>query len=113
MGLELGVPARFAPRGPVARRAPWRRRRGVGLRRCGAAPRGGAPGHRRQGAAARRLEARSEEHTSELQSPYHLVYRLLLLKNNVNFNLSVTRLDFDSKTMHVTYTACRWCHKRH
>src|SRR4051794_41699607 len=29
-----------------------------------------------------RLEGRSEEHTSELQSPVHLVCRLLLDKNN-------------------------------
>src|SRR5947208_5779480 len=37
----------------------------------------GAPGHRR---GARRDDARSEEHTSELQSPDHLVCRLLLEK---------------------------------
>src|SRR5947208_9382246 len=32
------------------------------------------------GLAGRRIEARSEEHTSELQSPDHLVCRLLLEK---------------------------------
>src|SRR5438876_8671480 len=40
-----------------------------------AAPRGGE----------RRAPARSEEHTSELQSPVHLVCRLLLEKKNMEF----------------------------
>src|SRR5690348_17721267 len=35
---------------------------------------------RRAGPAAAELELRSEEHTSELQSPVHLVCRLLLEK---------------------------------
>src|SRR3712207_9038000 len=39
------------------------------------------PGARERGQAAGR-EARSEEHTSELQSRQHLVCRLLLEKNN-------------------------------
>src|SRR5438552_14413498 len=30
---------------------------------------------------------RSEEHTSELQSPDHLVCRLLLEKKNINYNI--------------------------
>src|SRR5438094_2619681 len=34
-------------------------------------------------AGAKRVEARSEEHTSELQSPYDLVCRLLLEKKNL------------------------------
>src|SRR5690348_18160814 len=47
---------------------------------------------RRDGAHARCLEAqarvgRSEEHTSELQSPVHLVCRLLLEKKNNNGNI--------------------------
>src|SRR5690348_17566897 len=33
-----------------------------------------------------RIRRRSEEHTSELQSPVHLVCRLLLEKKNQNFN---------------------------
>src|SRR5256885_5344919 len=37
---------------------------------------------RRVGAAVERLAARSEEHTSELQSPCNLVCRLLLEKKN-------------------------------
>src|SRR5438876_6595497 len=36
------------------------------------------------------LKARSEEHTSELQSPVHLVCRLLLEKKNERTTLSVT-----------------------
>src|SRR5689334_23384785 len=40
----------------------------------------GADGGRRP----RRLEERSEEHTSELQSQFHLVCRLLLEKKNKN-----------------------------
>src|SRR5207248_4661129 len=35
----------------------------------------------------RELEARSEEHTSELQSPYDLVCRLLLEKKNMSYGL--------------------------
>src|SRR5947208_12996698 len=44
---------------------------------------------------------RSEEHTSELQSPDHLVCRLLLEKkkknNNINRNHAICRYDLDSK----------------
>src|SRR5690348_17632714 len=39
-------------------------------------------------APQRALAARSEEHTSELQSPVHLVCRLLLEKNNISASLS-------------------------
>src|SRR5690348_17386482 len=38
----------------------------------------------REGRQARREERRSEEHTSELQSPVHLVCRLLLEKKKDN-----------------------------
>src|SRR5438552_15826700 len=57
----------------------------------GSAPRSRAPGAIRTGgrpgsAVARR--ARSEEHTSELQSPDHLVCRLLLeKKKNIQYTL--------------------------
>src|SRR5947208_10582433 len=45
------------------------------------------------GAAAGRGRARSEEHTSELQSPDHLVCRLLLeKKEQCRYGLSVRRL---------------------
>src|SRR5690348_17409383 len=38
-----------------------------------------------------RVEARSEEHTSELQSPVHLVCRLLLEKKKIYVELRKTR----------------------
>src|SRR5947208_11310122 len=41
---------------------------------------GGTPGGRRSARTGSRRTARSEEHTSELQSPDHLVCRLLLEK---------------------------------
>src|SRR5690348_18109762 len=44
------------------------------------------------GLAARRT--RSEEHTSELQSPVHLVCRLLLEKKKCNFRLSFITHNF-------------------
>src|SRR5258708_26807816 len=46
------------------------------------------PGHTGQPAAA----DRSEEHTSELQSPDHLVCRLLLEKKKNNQNISCSNL---------------------
>src|SRR5438876_7496741 len=39
-------------------------------------------------------ESRSEEHTSELQSPVHLVCRLLLEKKNVHLAISQIHLHF-------------------
>src|SRR5258708_16967533 len=39
------------------------------------------------GTAGRSMRGRSEEHTSELQSPDHLVCRLLLEKKNVAWEL--------------------------
>src|SRR5258708_24116232 len=41
-----------------------------------------ASGRQPDGARQRPVDARSEEHTSELQSPDHLVCRLLLEKKN-------------------------------
>src|SRR5690348_18111473 len=46
----------------------------------------GAPGAKMEIGSDRYL--RSEEHTSELQSPVHLVCRLLLEKKNINISLS-------------------------
>src|SRR5947208_13549453 len=43
---------------------------------------GGRSGRRRRAAGGRAGRRRSEEHTSELQSPDHLVCRLLLEKKN-------------------------------
>src|SRR5690348_18025438 len=73
--------ARFAPRRPA--------RRGRGARplsyRRAFTPGRGSP-RRRPTAAARRTSdiPRSEEHTSELQSPVHLVCRLLLEKKKIH-----------------------------
>src|SRR6266581_8453234 len=44
--------------------------------------RGGPPGHRQEPRRPGTDQRRSEEHTSELQSPVHLVCRLLLEKKN-------------------------------
>src|SRR5438552_8404738 len=86
---------------PILRRPRARgRRAGIRPRRpMGAAPcplgRNGAPipgggilrALPRQGRGrTRRARARSEEHTSELQSPDHLVCRLLLEKKNAGAN---------------------------
>src|SRR5438876_2325105 len=60
------------------------------------------------------LETRSEEHTSELQSPVHLVCRLLLEKKKKKNNHNVTA---NGKTGVATHSAggrsrqlvARWC----
>src|SRR5438309_8671794 len=52
-----------------------------------------AGGHRRAARPAYRLPtARSEEHTSELQSQFHLVCRLLLEKKKPQVNFAVAHL---------------------
>src|SRR5689334_23690977 len=70
------------------RRARQGRRHDAGCRR--AAGRGGFPAVDR---AARRCASRSEEHTSELQSQFHLVCRLLLekKKNKVDIAFAVLK----------------------
>src|SRR4051794_41324645 len=73
-----------SPRGPCLGAA----HRGAGVR---ALPdRGGAAGPDRAPAAPR-SGRRSEEHTSELQSPVHLVCRLLLEKKKQNSDSTQTR----------------------
>src|SRR5258708_10246661 len=47
-------------------------------------------------AGSLRASARSEEHTSELQSPDHLVCRLLLEKKNNTRRLTTTTSETDS-----------------
>src|SRR5258708_11686883 len=81
----VGWPRRDAARGPAARRIRTRTRLPVELgqrralarcaRRLAVVPRSNVVAH---GARRRWRAARSEEHTSELQSPDHLVCRLLL-----------------------------------
>src|SRR5438552_11488668 len=46
--------------------------------------------HKAEEALARLLMERSEEHTSELQSPDHLVCRLLLEKKNTLWFIKIT-----------------------
>src|SRR5690348_17714744 len=54
------------------------------LFRSRATPRTRGRGSARRGASSRRRARRSEEHTSELQSPVHLVCRLLLEKKKID-----------------------------
>src|SRR5438552_14666583 len=73
----------FRSRRPPRGRLPHQDGRGDAPLPCGRAPRGGhGDAARRDRCHARRdrTVARSEEHTSELQSPDHLVCRLLLEK---------------------------------
>src|SRR3712207_7944819 len=72
------------PRGSRGRGC-WRRP----LRQTAARPASTAIGNRR---GARRADARSEEHTSELQSRQYLVCRLLLEKKKLFLNKQLTRL---------------------
>src|SRR5437867_10285999 len=69
------------------RAAPRRRARGGGAaaaRRAQAAGGGGGGLPAARGGVRQAQPPRSEEHTSELQSPYDLVCRLLLEKKNTN-----------------------------
>src|SRR5690348_18138266 len=76
---------------PICDSSPTRasRRHGVGC----------ASGHAVSGSAPAHLARRSEEHTSELQSPVHLVCRLLLEKKKKNKNTNTT-----IRTISVTTT---------
>src|SRR5438876_9195990 len=81
-------------------------------RRRRAARRGGRPSRaRRAGRACRRGTSRrssgrtrSEEHTSELQSPVHLVCRLLLEKKKKKY---ITNCNF-CRILNVTSFYCIW-----
>src|SRR5258708_27534004 len=72
-------------------RSPAKRRCRKATSARGPAPRSGSP----EAAGVRGLEAvrwrpasdRSEEHTSELQSPDHILFRLLLVKKKTNIKL--------------------------
>src|SRR5690348_17443843 len=74
-----GTTRRAPPRGPRTRRGRRRTRTGAARRRQPRSPRPGRAWPR-----TRTAPWRSEEHTSELQSPVHLVCRLLLEKKNNN-----------------------------
>src|SRR5258708_8946979 len=49
-------------------------------------------------------EARSEEHTSELQSPDHLVCRLLLEKKKITNDSHSSRITVPRMSMHLVYS---------
>src|SRR5438876_8257496 len=51
-----------------------------------------------------RVGARSEEHTSELQSPVHLVCRLLLEKKKKNKTARMTYINKTSRTKNIPTT---------
>src|SRR5690348_18098128 len=64
-------------------------RRGRRPRALRGETRGGEHDRREHGSARQRGARRSEEHTSELQSPVHLVCRLLLEKKNQNRHMTL------------------------
>src|SRR5256885_10199270 len=75
---------------PISRGGDPARRGTSGRRnRAGPGPRAGGSGLSCRRAAAARGRARSEEHTSELQSPCNLVCRLLLEKKK-KYNTTAT-----------------------
>src|SRR5438876_7708917 len=80
---------------PICRRT-LRRRPGRSRRRS-------SRGRRSRGSRRRRCRSRrSEEHTSELQSPVHLVCRLLLEKKNKP-HFTLTNYYSTILTLHITY----------
>src|SRR5689334_24563372 len=83
--LPAGGAAPRATRSSRSRRAFRRRRRRTGRDvRAGRSGTAGGPRH------AGSREPRSEEHTSELQSQFHLVCRLLLEKKKKNSKSTVS-----------------------
>src|SRR5438309_2939809 len=67
-------------------------------------PLGWARGHfLRLGVAAQRRKCRSEEHTSELQSQFHLVCRLLLEKKKKKKKIKKKRIN----KVYMNYSKCK------
>src|SRR5256885_4461623 len=66
----------------------------------------------RRGQQTGREEARSEEHTSELQSPCNLVCRLLLEKKKIDHSRNAPRHFFRPRTsvdtVHYSRRPARW-----
>src|SRR2546426_6404383 len=81
-----------SPPGRVAFVVP---RRALALQGCGAErPGWQAPGHPERNQCGRgQQQCRSEEHTSELQSPCNLVCRLLLEKKKKTCNRSLNQMN--------------------
>src|SRR2546426_7536620 len=93
LSLHDALPICDARRHPGAVHDLQARRMAKALRRAEAATRPICGIHPRRGAPARAQRfprARSEEHTSELQSPCNLVCRLLLEKKKKESNTGVT-----------------------
>src|SRR5690348_17852860 len=67
----------------------------------------GAGGPRRTG---ERPAARSEEHTSELQSPVHLVCRLLLEKKKKKTQKPIKQTSRSQKHFHQSLCMLSWTH---
>src|SRR5215208_6381554 len=82
-GGPLGGPSSFRPTTRPAARPASPRTRPRRIRRCSRRPPAWGRGGRR---SPRPSRARSEEHTSELQSRGHLVCRLLLEKKKKHLN---------------------------
>src|SRR5256885_4978372 len=82
LSLRVDPPGRAWDAG-AAQATVFRGRAGARARGRAARGAGAARGRARPPAGARARVARSEEHTSELQSPCNLVCRLLLEKNNL------------------------------
>src|SRR5437867_10166361 len=68
---------------------------------CGTSRAGSTDSTSRSGTRTREVESRSEEHTSELQSPYDLVCRLLLEKKNQGIAQSISPCSLDTYTLHL------------
>src|SRR5690606_41601515 len=71
-------------------RSSWRPRRGA-MPACPGAIQAMPCGPRRQAQPSSRAQARSEEHTSELQSRENLVCRLLLEKKKIKEDINMSR----------------------
>src|SRR5689334_23907981 len=81
------------------------------LFRSGGHGRGAADEHRRGGGRDRDQGRRSEEHTSELQSQFHLVCRLLLEKKKIQTRTPATR-STTSKYRGITQHVWIWMQAR-
>src|SRR2546429_5348004 len=75
------------------------------LRRCVDAQ---APQPRQRSASTTSENARSEEHTSELQSRLHLVCRLLLEKKNIAYDSLRALVQQAAPTEQQHMRPCRW-----
>src|SRR5258708_16772075 len=80
------------------------------IRSCSSIIRKRMPGWFRSRSPSSSATVRSEEHTSELQSPDHLVCRLLLEKKKKNVDIAITYY-LTTPSMHdvTVLTQLEWC----